>query len=142
MDHIGAHLAPDREHSTASPSLADRVHRVRSRLPGQVMWERIETARALYGPLYSLGELQERLGDTLPAKLGYRRTAICEPLETYRGGRIPDEALLKYDDAARTGLFSRFWVASPAYREERQADPWILGELSEVDRYAVIVRWD
>lgn len=37
------------------------------------------------------------------------------------------EALLKYDDAVRSGLFSKFWVATPTYYQERQMDPWIIG---------------
>jgi len=33
-------------------------------------------------------------------------------------------------------------VATPAYREERQPDPWIVGEVIDAARYAVIARWD
>jgi hypothetical protein len=131
--------------STASShptSVVERTRQIRARLPGQVLWERIDTARAGYGPLYTLAEIQRRVGESLPARLGFRRTAICEPIETYRGSRIPDEALVKYDEAASSGLFARFWVATPTYREERQADPWILGEIGETDCYAVIARWD
>jgi len=128
--------------SSTPTRAADRIHEIRARLPGQVLWERIDTARAAYGPLYTLAQIQSRVGESLPARLGFRRTAICEPIETYRGSRIPDEALVKYDEAARSGLFARFWVATPTYREERQADPWILGEIEDTDSYAVIARWD
>jgi hypothetical protein len=143
MQYIDEQRDPSREPSTRNvPPAAERVRDIRSRLPGQVLWERIETARATYGPLYTLAEVQQSIGDTLPPRLGYRRSAVCEPIETYRGSRIPDEALLKYDEAAACGLFTRFWVATPTYREERQTDPWIVGEVVGIDRYAVIARWD
>ena len=64
-----------------------------------------------------------------------------EPIEQYRG-RIPDEALLKYDDALQRGVFSKFWVATPTYYQERQLDPWIVAEVGGGDRWAVIARWD
>jgi hypothetical protein len=73
---------------TAS-SLAERARHVRASLAGQVLWDPIETARATYGPLYSLTELQRRIGDTLSPRLGCRRAAICEPIETYRGTGSP-----------------------------------------------------
>ena len=69
------------------------------------------------------------------------RGAVLEPIEEYRQA-IPDEALLKYDDAVKSNLFSRFWVATPTYYQERQVDPWILGEVTGTDRYAVIAKWD
>lgn len=50
--------------------------------------------------------------------------------------------MLKYDDAVQSGLFSRFWVATPTYYQERQVDPWIVAEVDGTDRWAVIVRWD
>src|SRR5262245_28571444 len=128
--------------SSDPSSTAERLRQIRACLPGQVLWERIDTAHAAYGPLYTLAQIQRRIGESLPARFGFRRTAICEPIETYRGSRIPDEALVKYDEAARSGLFARFWVATPTYREERQADPWILGEIEDTDSYAVIARWD
>jgi len=35
-----------------------------------------------------------------------------EPIEEY-SGLIPDEVLLKYDEAARSGLFAKFWIVTP-----------------------------
>ena len=32
-------------------------------------------------------------------------------------------------------------VATPIYDEERQVDPWMLGEVEGVERFAVIARW-
>ena len=97
-----------------SPETTGRVREIRSRLPGQMLQERLETAQLTYGPLYSLAEVRQRVGEVLPRRLGYVRSAVLEPIETYRE-RIPDESLLKYDDAVRSGLFSKFWVATPTY---------------------------
>jgi hypothetical protein len=118
-----------------------RVREIRSRLPGQMLQERLENAQLTYGPLYTLAEIRQRVGEVLPRRLGYVRSAVLEPIENYRE-RIPDESLLKYDDAMRSGLFSKFWVATPTYYQERQVDPWIVAEVSGTDRWAVIARWD
>ena len=127
--------------SAHTPDLAARALAIRSRLPGQMLGQRLEMAALCYGPLYSLAEIRQNVGAVLPRRLGYVRGASLEPIETY-ASTIPDEALVKYDDAARTGLFSRFWVATPTYYQERQVDPWIIGEIgSGADRWAVIARW-
>jgi hypothetical protein len=118
-----------------------RLREIRSRLPGQMLQERLENAQLTYGPLYTLAEIRQRVGEVLPRRLGYVRSAVLEPVETYRE-RIPDESLLKYDDAVRSGLFSKFWVATPTYYQERQVDPWIVAEVDGSDRWAVIARWD
>jgi hypothetical protein len=124
-----------------APDLAVRLTAVRSRLPGQVRRERIETAALLYGPLYSLTDIRQRVGETLPSRFGYVRGAIIEPIEEYQG-RIPDDALLRYDAAFQSGLFSRFLVASPTYYQQRQTDPWIVAEVAGTDQWVVIARWD
>jgi hypothetical protein len=124
-----------------SPETVSRVREIRSRLPGQMLQERLENAQLTYGPLYTLAEIRQRVGEALPRRLGYVRSAVLEPVETYRQ-RIPDESLLKYDDAVRSGLFSKLWVATPTYYQERQVDPWIVAEVTGTDRWAVIARWD
>jgi hypothetical protein len=120
---------------------AARARAIRSRLSGQMLSHRLEMAALCYGPLYSLAEIRQRVGAVLPRRLGYVRGASLEPIETY-ASPIPDEALLKYDDAARTGLFSKFQVATPTYYQERQVDPWIVAEVDGSDRWVVIARWD
>jgi hypothetical protein len=125
----------------AETETAARARAIRARLPGQVFRERLDAAAIEFGPLYTLVQIRERVAETLPSKFGYRRTAVLEPIESYRD-RIPDDALLKYDAAVARGLFTRFWVATPAYREERQIDPWIIGEVADADAYAVIARWE
>jgi hypothetical protein len=135
------------ESSTTTPpdastvEIAARARAIRARLPGQMLAEREATAQLYHGPLYSLAEIRQRVGEVLPRRFGYIRSAALEPIEQYRGP-IPDEALLKYDDAFRLGVFSRFWVATPTYYQERQMDPWIVAEIEGSDRWAVIARWD
>jgi hypothetical protein len=124
-----------------SQDTVTRLREIRSRLPGQMLQERLENAQLTYGPLYTLAEIRQRVGEVLPRRLGYVRSAVLEPVENYRE-RIPDESLLKYDEAVRSGLFSKFWVATPTYYQERQVDPWIVAEVSGTDRWAVIARWD
>ena len=118
----------------------ERLQEIRSRLPGQVIHLRTETARMSYGPLYSRAAVEQRVAESLPPRLGFSRRAWLDPIETYREP-IPDEALLKYDDAVRSGLFSQFLVATPTYRQERQVDPWIVARVSEADLYAIIAHW-
>jgi hypothetical protein len=139
MQNIDESIDQPRE-AAIEPALAERLSQIRGRLPGQVLWDRIDTARAAYGPLYTAAEVEQRIGETLPARPGCR-SAVFEPIETYRGSRIPDAALLKYDEAVRTGLFNQLWVATPTYRAEQQVDSWLLGEVAGADRYVVIARW-
>ena len=119
-----------------------RARAVRARLPGQMLHQRIENAQLTRGPLYTLAEIRQRVGEALPRRFGYVRSAVLEPIESYRD-LIPDHALLKYDDAVQSSLFDKFWVATPTYYQERQVDPWIIGEIGGgADRWAVIARWD
>jgi hypothetical protein len=126
--------------ATASTDVDARVRAIRARLPGQMLRERLEMAQLCHGPLFTLAEIRQKVGQTLPRRAGYVRGATLEPVEEYRQG-IPDDALLKYDDALKSGLFSKFWVATPTYYQERQVDPWIIGEVVGADRYAVIAQW-
>jgi hypothetical protein len=126
---------------TVQANGAERLRAIRLRLPGQAVKERMEIARAAYGPLYTMGLVRQRVAETLPTKIGYVRSTMIDPIEEYRG-LIPDEALLKYDDAAQSGLFSKFWVVTPTYYWKRQIDPWMLAEVVGTDLCALIARWD
>lgn len=126
---------------TAPVDMAERLLAIRLRLPGQAVSERVDMARAAHGPLYTMGLIRERVAETLPVRLGYVRSTVVEPIEEYREG-IPDEALLRYDDAQRSGLFSRFWIVTPTYYRQRQIDPWIVGEVAGSKLCAVIASWD
>jgi hypothetical protein len=120
-------------------SLTERVRAIRARLPGQLLRERLETAAA-WGPLYTRQDIEREVTQTLPKRFAQRRVVVLEPIETYRD-RIADDALLKFGDAADSGVFSSFWIARPAYWNETQVGrPWIIGEVSGADLYAVIAR--
>ncbi|MGH7413977.1 MAG: hypothetical protein ACREKJ_07225 [Candidatus Rokuibacteriota bacterium] len=121
--------------------MAERLRAIRLRLPGQAVMERVEMARAAHGPLYTMGLIREQVAETLPVKLGYVRSTVVELIEEYREV-IPDDALLKYDDAERSGLFSKFSILTPTYYRERQIDPWIVGEVTGSKLCAVIASWD
>ena len=138
MDHTEA---PHAGNPAPAADYDARIRAIRARLPGQVLRERLEIAQVSYGPLYSLAEIRQKVGQTLPRRAGYVRSAVLEPIEDYRAG-IPDDALLKYDDAVNSGLFSKFTVATPTYYQDRQIDPWIIGQVGGTDRYAVIAQWD
>lgn len=131
--------------SFAGPDTTDRSARaraVRTTLPGQMLRERLETAALIFGPLYRLAEIRQRVGETLPRRVGLVRGATFVPIEAYRDA-IPDEALLKYDDALRSGVFGKFLVATPTYYREQQADPWLVAEVAgATDRWAVVAQWD
>src|SRR5260370_9079110 len=129
------------EIETVLANTAERVRAIRFRLPGQAVMERIELARVAYGPLYTIGLIQERVSETLPIRIGYVRSTVMEPIAQY-SRLIPDEVLLKYDDAARSGLFARFWVVTPTYYRAPQADPLIVAEVAGTRLCAVIARWD
>src|SRR5437867_9395098 len=120
---------------------AARAQEIRQRLPGQARRQRLDTARLEYGPLYTLAEIHQRVAQTLPQKIGFIRRAVFQPIESYQG-LIPDEALVKYDDAARSGLFSAFSVVTPAYFSQKQVDPWIVAQVDGAELYAVIAQWD
>lgn len=140
METMRASVTADQAAATTE-SAAERLQAIRARLPGQLRRQRIESARACFGPLYTEAEVRRNAAHTLPFRLGSWRETVLEPIESYREV-IPEEALLKYDDAYRSGLFSRFWVASVAYRDDRRPDPWILGEVEGADLFAVLAQWE
>jgi hypothetical protein len=131
----------DTTRTPAPPDAATRIRAVRASLPGQQLRDRIDTAALLYGRLYTEAEIRQRVAQVLPMLFGSTRHAVLEPIESY-SERIPDEALLKYDDARQSTLFSRFMVATPTYRREPQPDPWILGQVTGTQQWAVIAQWD
>lgn len=128
--------------TTDSPATdtAARVQEIRRRLPGQMLEERIETARLYYGPLHTMDEIRTRVARTLPHRIGFVRGATLEPIETYLA-QIPDEALLKWDEATSKHVFSRYWVATPTYLGRHQTDPWIIGQVTGSELCAVIAQW-
>ena len=61
---------------------ASRVASIRSRLPGQVLRQRIDMAKVCYGPLYTPAEVRRKVGETLPYRLGFIRGAALESIAT------------------------------------------------------------
>lgn len=118
----------------------ERVHDIRAGLPGQARQARLMTASMLYGPLCSLDELHRRIAQTLPSRFGCVRRARISPIEQSEA-LIPDDVLLKYDDAKQIGVFSRFLVATPTYWFGADGDPWLVANVAGTDRWAVIGRW-
>jgi len=90
---------------------------------------------------YTIEPLLKSVAETLPSRVGYIRSAVSETIEEYRGS-IPDESLLKYDDAERSGLFSQFMVVTPTYYRQPQVDPWLVAQVAGTSLWAVIARWD
>lgn len=136
-------LAPQLTSTSHAPTPVDteaRLRHIRARLPGQMREERIETARACHGALYTLTEIRKNVAKTLPRRIGLMRGAVLEAIEKYRDP-IPADVLLKYDEAVQSALFARFWVATPMYYEQRQLDPWIVGEIEGAKLCAVIAQW-
>ena len=118
----------------------ERARDIRAKLPGQARQERLVTATLLYGSLAALETLHRRIARTLPSRVGsIRRTKVhsIEDAETI----IPDDALLKYDDAAQLELFSRFVIVTPAYWFGEEGGPWLVANVAGTDRWAVIARW-
>ena len=70
-------------------------------------------------------------------RVGGRPAPVFGSLPVF-GEPCREEALLKYDDAQRSGLFSKFWIVTPTYYRERQIDPWIVGEVAGSKLCAVI----
>jgi hypothetical protein len=123
------------------PDVTKRLHTIRARLPGQMLRERVQTARVCYGMLYTEAEIRKKVADTLAPRVGFVRGAVLEPIETYTRP-IPNDALIKYDDAVQTEVFSKFLVATPRYYRQRQVDPWIVGQVVGTELWAVIAQWD
>jgi hypothetical protein len=123
------------------PDMMKRLRAIRAGLPGQMLTERLQTARVCYGMLYTEAEIRKNVANTLPPRVGFVRGAVLEPIEAYTFP-IPDDALIKYDDAVQTGVFSRFQVATPRYYAQRQVDPWIVGQVVGTELWAVIAQWD
>jgi hypothetical protein len=129
---------------TNEPRVADtaaRAREIRHRLPGQARRQRLDTARLEYGPLYTLAQIRQRVAHALPQKVGFIRGAVLEAIESYQG-LIPDGALLKYDAALQSGLFSAFTVVTPTYFSQQQVDPWIVAQVDGAELYAVIAQWN
>lgn len=126
----------DRLIATTAPIVADKAAlaaEVRKTLDGQTAYSRTAAVAAIYGPVYRLDEVRERIRKTLPFRPFRERRMTLEVIERYTKF-IPDEALLKYAEAKAlrhadgSPYFDVFAVAEPIYWEEEAInDPWLLG---------------
>jgi hypothetical protein len=117
-----------------------RIRYIRAGLPGQLRQERLSTAALLYGPLCSLDEMHHRIARTLPWRFGSFRRVKVAPVHQ-SDTVLPDDVLLKYDDAVQLGVFGRFLVATPAYYWWAQGDPWLVAVVEGTVRWALVVGW-
>jgi hypothetical protein len=118
-----------------------RVRRIRDRLLGQTLGERVAQARARYGLVYTLAELRAAICPRWRPWFSHSDRGFMEPLEGYEAP-IPDDALLRYDDASETALFSRFWVVASTRSGADRPARWIVGEVrGSAGLYAIVARW-
>jgi len=54
---------------------------------------------------------------------------------------MPDDVLLRYDEAVQLGVFSRFLVGTPAYYWWSVPDAWLVADVAGTDRWAVLSHW-
>ena len=136
----------------------ERAAIIRAELPGQ-RTERAHCtirseAQLRYGQILSWRAVLDAVARVAPRRLFFFRDALATKLEVYRGP-IPDEALLAFDEAQRTGLFSSYWIVTPRYESLgarlAASDPWLVAQLNDADAYApgfhlsnyvVLAHWD
>ena len=116
------------------------LREIRAGLPGQLRQQRLRAAALEFGPLYSLDDIHRRIAHTLPSVLGCVRRTRVTPIERARMF-IPEDALLRYDEAAQHGVFARFLVATPAYYWRSQPAAWLIAEVDGTDRWVVLAHW-
>jgi hypothetical protein len=67
----------EQTHSTGAaespPDITKRLRAIRAGLPGQMLKERLQTARICYGMLYTEAEIRKKVADTLPPRVGLVR---------------------------------------------------------------------
>ena len=117
------------------------VRRIRDRLLRPTLEERVAQARARYGRVYTLGQLRAAAYPRRRGRLSRFERGSMEPLEIYRA-LIPDDALLRYNDASETESFSQFWVVTPTRVGRDRPARWLVGQLrGGVQLYAIVARW-
>jgi hypothetical protein len=118
-----------------------RIQRIRDRLLRPTLEERVAQVRARYGRVYTPAQLRTAASPHQRNRFRGFQRGFLEPLETYEAP-IPDDALLRYDDALGTESFSQFWVVTPARAGQDRPIRWIVGQLrGGVDLFAIVARW-
>jgi len=118
-----------------------KVAEIRQDLAGQQTRGRWDLAEAQFGLIMDIGTLRDRIRKTIPFRLFNVRHVDWEDIGSYTG-HIPDQALLKYEEARRTGLFRCFKVAAPMYSTFNPvSDPWLLGYV-DPSHAIVLAYWE
>jgi hypothetical protein len=128
-------------HRVGDRNLAARAQEIRAGLPGQLRQQRLSTASLLYGRLGSQDDVRAQIARSLPWRPGAIRRARLETLQQTEVV-IPDEVLVKYDDAVQLGLFSHFMVGRAAYYFTVQGPCWLVAEIADSERWVAIARWE
>lgn len=104
--------------------------------------ERLQIAEARFGLSQTRDALSDAIARTLPLRPFRFRTTEWTIVEKWDRGVLPDDAVRKYLDAQRSGLFDRFDVVEPLYKEHaRNDDPWLVGRVRDTGRYIVLAYW-
>jgi len=84
-------------------------------------------------------EMHQRIARTLPFVTGGWRRVRMTPIER-TDLVLPDDVLLAYDEAARAGVFGRFFIATPAYWWRPQGGAWLVADVDGTTRWAIVAR--
>lgn len=126
---------------------------VRAGLAGQKRreWRRradeiLERATAEFGLAFTTEEITARVAAVLPWVPFKKRSALWIALEDY-AGTLPDAAILAWQRAEQSRLFTSFDVVEPRYVSRAPApDPWLVGHVSgyrgQAKDWIVLAYWD
>ena len=118
-----------------------RVRRIRERLLRPTLEERVAQVRARYGRVYTLTQLRATASARRRGRARRCEHGFMESIEAYEAP-IPDDALLRYEDASETTWFWRFHVVMPISSRAERPLRWIVGEVrGGADLYAIVARW-
>lgn len=102
-----------------------------------------ELIEAEFGLSYSESEMRRNILDTLPWYKDEDTYSVSWSFIRDYTGHIPDTALIRYDEAKKTGKFGAFqvWYLE---RRRRYVDPWLIGviQTSKESRFIPLAYWD
>jgi hypothetical protein len=128
--------------SVNESEVLDRVKKIRAALPN--LAPNLEVAAAQFGLQVPARAVHQHARRALPFKFFSRRGSTWWTVDHFRGS-VPDQALLKYDEAKRTGLLTHFYVVVPmrstARYEFAPRDPWLVGSVQAIAEGYQPPRW-
>jgi hypothetical protein len=137
----------------AAPPSALVAAEIRAQLKGQVEYlkrKAVEDAEdeyrsiveAAWGLTYTAGDIKVEVCKRLRKAPEYYSLELTDII-SWSKGLIPDAPLMRYNEAAKTEYFDRFFVADLQYVPR---DPWLLAQLAKTirgqRRYCVLGYWD